>query len=143
MPMIRYQPVTLFDRINDEIKRQHGISRAREPDKPKHAWAPAVDIREEAGRYLLTADIPGVDRDNIEITLEDGVLTLKGKRNADAHAAGQEYRHRERVHGDFMRQFSLPDSIDAENISASVKDGVLDIVIPKQALAQPTRITIN
>jgi HSP20 family protein len=105
--------------------------------------APAVDIREEENRYLLSADIPGVDRENIEIVVENGVLTLKGERAGETGTNGQEYRHRERVHGTFMRQFTLPETVDTQNISATVKDGVLDVVIPKQAKPQPTRITIN
>ena len=79
----------------------------------------------------------------IEITLENGVLTLKGERSVEGGTNGKEYRRKERVNGTFMRQFTLPETVDTQNISATVKNGVLDVVIPKQAKPQPTRITIN
>jgi len=144
MSLIRYQPLSLFDNFNDDINRYFGNMRGKNPAASQERnWTPAVDIREEDNRYLLSADIPGVARENIEIILEDGVLTLKGERTAQTGANGQEYRRRERAHGTFVRQFTLPDTVDTQNISAMVKDGVLDVVIPKQAKPQPTRITIN
>ena len=143
MSLIRYQPINLFDNFNDDINRYLGNIRSKGAANQEHNWAPAVDIREEENRYLLSADIPGVERENIEITLEDGVLTLKGERTGESGTNGKQYRRKERVHGTFMRQFTLPETVDTQNISATVKDGVLDVVIPKQAKLQPTRITIN
>ncbi len=143
MSFIRYQPINLFDNFNDEINRYSGNIRSKAAASQERNWAPAVDIREEDNRYLLTADIPGVNRENIEIVLEAGVLTLKGERSGEAGTNGKEYRRKERVHGTFIRQFTLPETVDTQNISATVKDGVLDVVIPKQAKPQPTRITIN
>ena len=143
MSMIRYQPISLFDHFNNDINRYLGVTRSKAAASQKRDWAPAVDIREEESRYLLSADIPGVARENIEITLEDGVLTLKGERRGETATNGQDYSRRERMHGIFMRQFTLPETVDTQNISATVKDGVLDVVIPKQAKPQPTRITIN
>jgi len=143
MSLIRYQPVNLFDNFNDDINRYFETMRSKSAASQERKWVPAVDIREEESRYLLSADIPGVTRENIEIILEDGVLSIKGERTAETGSNGQEYRRRERVHGTFIRQFNLPDTVDTQNISAMVKDGVLDVVIPKQAKPQPTRITIN
>lgn len=143
MSLIRYQPINLFDNFNDEINRHLGNIRSKAAANQERNWAPAVDIREQENCYLLSADIPGVDRENIEITLENGVLTLKGERSEETATNGQEYRRRERAQGTFMRQFTLPETVDTQNISATVKDGVLDVVIPKQAKPQPTRITIN
>jgi HSP20 family protein len=143
MSLIRYQPINLFDNINHDINRYLGNIRSKTAASQEREWAPAVDIREEENRYLLSADIPGVERENIEITLENGVLTLKGERTLESGTQGKEYRRRERVNGSFMRQFTLPETVDTQNISATVKNGVLDVVIPKQAKPQPTRITIN
>ena len=143
MSLIRYQPINMFDNFNDEINRHLGNLRSKAAANQERNWAPAVDIREQENSYLLSADIPGVNRENIEITLEDGVLTLKGERNKETATNGQAYRRRERAQGTFMRQFTLPETVDTQNISATVKDGVLDVVIPKQAKPQPTRITIN
>jgi HSP20 family protein len=141
--MIRYQPINLFDHFNRDINRYMGKTRSNATASQESNWAPAVDIREEESRYLLSADIPGVERENIEITLEDGVLILKGERRGETPTNGQDYRRKERMHGTFMRRFSLPETVDTQNISATVKDGVLSVVIPKQAKPQPTRITIN
>jgi HSP20 family protein len=143
MSLIRYQPINLFDNYNDDINRYFNNMRSKPAANQERNWAPAVDIREEENRYLLSADIPGVNRENIDITLENGVLTLKGDRTGENGTNGKEYRRKERVHGTFMRQFSLPETVDMQNISATVKDGVLDVVIPKQVKPQPTRITIN
>jgi len=142
MSLIRYQPINLFDHFNEDINRYFGNMRRPVPSQT-YSWAPAVDIHEEEDRYLLSADIPGVERDNIEITLEDGVLTLKGERTEADGENDRQYRRKERQHGTFMRKFSLPDTVDMQNISATVKAGVLSVMIPKQAKPQPTRITIN
>jgi HSP20 family protein len=143
MSLIRYQPINLFDNFNEDINRYVANIRSKPAANQERNWAPAVDIREEENHYLLSADIPGVNRENIEITLENGVLTLKGERSGESGTNGKQYRRKERVHGTFMRQFTLPETVDTQNISATVKDGVLDVVIPKQAKPLPTRITIN
>ena len=143
MSLIRYQPINLFDHFNDDINRYFGNMRSKTAASQARSWAPAVDIREEENRYLLSADIPGVAREDIEITLEDGVLTLKGERAGGAGSNGKDYRRKERMHGTFLRKFTLPETVDMQSISATVKNGVLDVVIPKQAKPQPTRITIN
>ena len=143
MSLIRYQPINLFDNFNADINRHFANIRSKPAANQERNWAPAVDIREEENRYLLSADIPGISRENIDITLENGVLTLKGERTGENGTDDTQYRRKERVHGTFVRQFTLPDTVDTQNISATVKDGVLDIVIPKQAKPQPTRIIIN
>jgi HSP20 family protein len=142
MSLIHYEPVNLLDQFNNEINRYFSRSRPAAPAR-KHDWAPAVDIHEEDSRFVLTADVPGVSRENIDITLEDGVLTVKGERSAEQNAANEGYRRRERLHGTFLRQFTLPDSVDAEHISATVKDGVLVIEIPKLDKPQPRKISVN
>ena len=143
MAIVRYEPLNLFDQFNREINRMFSGGPVQANTAQERNWVPAVDIREEENRYLLSADIPGVDRGNIEVTLEDGVLTLKGERSREAEASDRQYRRKERVHGAFMRQFTLPETADTQNISATIKDGVLDVVIPKYAKPQPTRVTIN
>ncbi|HWT16442.1 MAG TPA: Hsp20/alpha crystallin family protein [Patescibacteria group bacterium] len=106
-------------------------------------WQPRVDIKEEPKRFVIAADIPGVDPKDIEIHMDKGVLTLKGERNAETRTDDGKFTRVERVHGSFHRRFALPDTADAEQISASGKHGVLEIVIPKKAEAAPRRITIN
>ena len=106
-------------------------------------WAPRVDIREEEKRFVIFADIPGVDPKDIEVSMDKGILTIKGSRKPEAASENGRFTRVERSQGSFHRRFALPDSADADNISASGKHGVLEIVIPKKAEAAPRRITIN
>jgi len=141
MSLIHYEPVNLFDQFNNEINRY--FARSRPATARKGDWVPAVDIREEENRFVLTADVPGVSRENIDITLEDGVLTIRGERSARQESEAEGYRRRERVQGAFQRQFTLPDTVNAEQINATVKDGVLEIAIPKLEKPRPKKITVN
>lgn len=106
-------------------------------------WTPAVDIREEAQRFVILADIPGVDPQEIEIHMDKGILTIKGERKAEADADGVKTSRAERTVGSFHRRFALPDSADADAISASGRHGVLEIAIPKKPQTTPRRIAIN
>jgi HSP20 family protein len=112
-------------------------------------WAPRVDIREDEQRFVILADIPGVDPAQIEVSMDKGILTIKGEREAESGAtegsdvAKGKFTRVERARGAFHRRFALPDSADAEGITANGKFGVLEIIIPKKALATPRRITIN
>ena len=92
---------------------------------------------------MIIADLPGVDPKNIEITMEQGVLTIKGERASDKEESHEGYKRVERVRGTFYRRFSLPDSADAEHIEANGKNGVLEIVLPKLEKVQPRKITVK
>ena len=142
MSLIHYKPINLFDQFNDEMNRYFSSMRSTAANQ-EHDWTPAVDIQEEDNRYLLTADIPGVNRNDVEITLEDGVLTVKGERKSETDVSEEGYRRRERLHGTFVRQFNLPDTVDTANITATAEDGVLNIAIPKQEKSEPRRITVS
>lgn len=107
------------------------------------AWVPRVDIREESTRFVILADLPGVDLADIEIQMEKGALSLKGERKAPEAVEGVHSTRSERLHGRFDRRFALPDSADAESISAVGRNGVLEISIPKKAEMTPRRIVIN
>lgn len=111
--------------------------------QPERAWTPRVDVREEASRFVILADLPGIDPADIEIQMENHVLTLKGERKAEAHGEDARATRTERGHGRFDRRFVLPEAADAEGISAAGKHGVLEITIPKKAQVAPRRIAIN
>jgi HSP20 family protein len=143
MALVRYEPTNLFDQFNNEINRFLNVAPRQRAANQDRNWMPAVDIREEDDRFVLSADIPGVERKDVEVTMEDGVLTIKGERHAETEEKREGFHRRERVHGTFMRQFTLPDTVNADNISATVKEGVLHIEIPKQAKPEPRRITVN
>ena len=106
-------------------------------------WAPRVDIKEEDQRFVIYADVPGVDPANIEVNMEKGILTIKGERVVEKNEQSGRFTRVERAHGSFHRRFALPDSADADNISAIGKHGVLEIVIPKKAEKAARRITIH
>jgi HSP20 family protein len=107
------------------------------------AWAPAVDIKEEDGAYVVHADIPGVDPKNIELNMENGVLTLRGERKSEVKEEKDNYHRIERITGSFYRRFTLPDTADSDNISAKYTNGVLEVRIPKQEKVLPRRIEVQ
>jgi HSP20 family protein len=106
-------------------------------------WVPRVDIREDAERFVILADLPGIDPDQIEIQMDKGVLSIKGQRNGEPLAEASRYSRTERRQGGFHRDFTLPDSADAEGIIASGHHGVLEISIPKKAESTPRRIRVG
>ena len=126
----------VFDRFisNDETDQSNVVT---------SQWAPRVDIREEEKRFVIFADIPGVDPKDIEVNMDKGILTIKGERVSESVAENGQFTRVERSSGTFYRRFALPDSADAENIGATGKHGVLEISIPKKPETTPRRITIN
>jgi len=106
-------------------------------------WVPRVDIKEEADRFLILADLPGVDPNGIEVHMDKGILSIKGERNTESVTEGKGYSRVERAHGTFYRRFSLPDSANPEGITATGKHGVLEISIPKRPETTPRRIQVQ
>ena len=106
-------------------------------------WAPNVDIEEEEHRFLIRADIPGVDPENIEVTMEQGILSIKGERTNESIQQKGKLTRVERSHGTFYRRFALPDSADANGIKATGRHGVLEITIPKRPESAPRRINVS
>ena len=106
-------------------------------------WAPRVDIKEEDSRFVILADIPGIDPATIEVSMDKNVLSIKGERAAEKTEQAAKFTRIERAYGSFNRRFSLPESANAEGITASGKHGVLEIVIPKREQTAPRRITID
>lgn len=147
MALLRYDPWSLINQVQ-EINRlfDNRTTSPRDEDSGHVVasdWVPAVDIKEEQNRYVILADIPGVDPASIEITMENGVLTLRGERKLETEEERAGYRRVERVRGSFYRRFTLPDSVDPEGITARGDNGVLEIVIPKHEKLQPRRIQVN
>jgi HSP20 family protein len=106
-------------------------------------WVPRVDIKEEANRFVILADLPGVDPSTIEVDMDKGVLSIKGERKTEAKAEGERWSRSERAHGVFYRRFALPDSANPDGIEATGKHGVLEISIPKRPEASPRRINVQ
>ncbi|MDH3351547.1 MAG: Hsp20/alpha crystallin family protein [Gammaproteobacteria bacterium] len=143
MQMVRYNPWGLGG-LQDEINRLFSSWGDSESSAATADWVPTVDIQEYDDRFQLFVDLPGVDPHAVEITLENAVLTISGKRSfpsvpKDEHVIN---RRAERGQGAFHRRFILPESVDADKVKATDKNGVLEIAIPKQAKAQPRRIKV-
>lgn len=147
MLLTRYEPWSAMRQIQNEMSRMFNDAVAGAEDGSNVAtsrWTPTVDIKEDSGQFVIAADVPGVDPKDIEVTMENSVLTIKGERKLDTRDEGDNgYRRVERVYGSFYRRFTLPDTADAEAISASGKHGVLEVVIPKRAALQPKRIAVS
>ena len=142
----RYEPWSGIRQLREEMSRALGQVLDGSDDDSNvvtSRWIPAVDIKEEGERFVICADVPGVDPKNIDVTMESGMLTIKGERKLETKEEGDNgYRRVERLYGSFYRRFSLPDTADAEKISAKGKNGVLEVVIPKKETVQPKRITV-
>jgi len=113
------------------------------PSTEAAGWSPRVDVREEAERFVILADVPGVDPQSIEVEMDQGVLTLSGEREAEASGENAGYIRRERASGRFQRRFTLPDSADPDAITATGRHGVLRIDIPKRPQATARRIQVQ
>ena len=146
MLLTRYEPWSAVRQLQNEMSRvfENAVTGAEDGSNVATSrWTPAVDIREDGERFVIAADIPGVEPGDIEVTMENGVLTIKGERRLGTQGEGDNgYRRVERAYGSFHRRFTLPETADAEAISASGKHGVLEVVIPKRATLQPKRIAV-
>jgi HSP20 family protein len=148
MAVTRYEPWGVISQLQQDINRIFGNLNDGESSSATAQWSPAVDVREYSDRFQLLLDVPGVEPKDVEITLDNGVLTVSGARReekaVETRATEQAQQQRiERPLGRFHRRFILPDTVDAENVNASGRLGVLEIVIPKQSKAQPRRIEVK
>ena len=144
MNLVRFDPWSFADLVQRDFDRFAG----RRPDRndlenPVSDWAPAVDIVEEKDRFILRADVPGVAREDIDVSMEDGILTLAGERQTEKHEEVEGVKRFERVSGKFYRRFTLPETADAEGIAARNANGILEVTIPKLPEVQPRRITVE
>ena len=137
MTVVRYEPWALLNRLHREL--DHTFDTVTRDA----TWSPAVDIHEEAERFVVHADLPGVKPTDIEITTDKGVLSLRGTRQFEQRSDQGRYSRLERVTGKFVRSFTLPENVQADAIKASFKDGVLELTIPKIAKPEPRRIEVQ
>lgn len=143
MNIARYEPWVLMNRLQRDLDRLFTQAANADDSQAVVDWVPPVDIREEKDQFVLHADLPGVDAKHIDVTLEKGVLTIRGRRELESRDEKNGYRRVERVAGDFYRRFSLPDTADSQAVKARFTNGVLEVVIPKQAQVLPRRIDVE
>ncbi len=136
MNIARFEPWSYVDLLNPDLNR------AAAP-KASADWLPAVDIVEEKDHFLLRADVPGVNPADIEVSMDAGVLTVSGVRHADKRREGTSVQRVERASGRFLRRFTLPETVDADSITAKSSNGILEVIVPKLPEVQPRRITVE
>lgn len=144
MNIVRYEPWRLMGRLHREIDQLFGDTFATEADGNQVVtWTPSVDVHEEPDRYTVRADLPGVEAKDIHVAAEAGVLTIRGSRRIEKRENHKGYERLERVAGDFLRRFSLPENARAEDIKAKHTNGVLEVVIPKTPVVEPRRVNVE
>ena len=146
MSLIRYsanQPRALQDEIKQVFDKFFDNGDGDASSVVTSQWVPRVDIKEEAGRFVIYADLPGVDPADIEVQMDKGILSIKGERKTESLTETERYSRVERAHGTFYRRFALPDSANPEGITATGKHGVLEIAIPKRPETTPRRIRVS
>ncbi|MGJ4730186.1 Hsp20/alpha crystallin family protein [Luteimonas sp. SDU101] len=147
MSIVRYRQrpseLALHDEIKQVFDRFFGEQDTDASAVVTAQWVPRVDIKEEAGRFVIYADLPGIDPQDIEVQMDKGILSIKGERKSESTTETERFSRVERRYGSFHRRFALPDSADPEGVTADGRNGVLEIVIPKRAETTPRRIQVG
>jgi HSP20 family protein len=148
MAIVRWEPfrdlVTIQDRMNRIFEDAfRGQGRSGEEDWLGGNWAPPVDIYEHDGNLVLKAELPGIDPKDVDVRVENNVLTLRGERKFDSEVKRENCHRVERAYGTFSRSFTLPNVVDTQSIKAEFKDGVLRVTMPKREEAKPKQIQVQ
>lgn len=147
MSIVRYRQrpseVALQDEIKQVFDRFFGQEDTDASAVVTAQWVPRVDIKEEASRFVIYADLPGIDPQDIEVQMDKGILSIKGERKSESTSETERFSRVERRYGSFHRRFALPDSADPDGVAASGRNGVLEIVIPKRPETTPRRIQVG
>ncbi|MEK7726030.1 MAG: Hsp20/alpha crystallin family protein [Nitrospirota bacterium] len=144
--LMRWDPFRELEEMSDRLNRM--VARPATKTNGKEAltvadWMPTVDISETAGEYVIQAELPEVKKDDVKVTLEEGVLTIQGQRRQEKDEKTTKYHRIERSYGTFIRSFSLPDQVNESGVKAEFKDGVLNLHIPKSEKAKPRAIEVK
>ena len=135
------KPLSLINDLQRELSNFFPSSAIANFDSEE--WSPAVDITDEEDKFVIKADLPGVKSEDIKVTVENDVLTIKGERESEKREQSNNYKRIERFSGSFMRRFTLPEAANLEKIKAKTTDGVLELTVPKKAKAQAKPLEIK
>ncbi len=146
--MANNQPWDLMRELSSMQERMNRLwsgfyDRGHEDVTNRGGWQPAVDICEVEGRIVLKADLPGLNREDLDLTVEQNTLTIRGQRRPDANIREEQYHRVERAYGAFSRSFTLPNTIDTGNVRADYRDGVLTVTLPVHQEARPRQIQVE
>jgi HSP20 family protein len=144
----RWDPFKELDELNKRLSMMYGRAPLRTASEKEEAmtvaeWAPLVDIVEEEKEYLIKAELPEVKREDVKVSVEEGVLTVSGERKFEKEEKGKKYHRIERAYGRYARSFTLPDDADPSKVTAEFKDGVLRVHLPKSEKAKPKSVEIK
>jgi HSP20 family protein len=145
MAIVRYNPFRDLRTIQEQMNRLIDLAWNRESGEEirEGAWQPPVDIYEDENSVIIKAELPDVDQKDIEVTIEDNTLMLRGERRQDQSIKKENYHRIERFYGSFQRSFALPLTIDREKVKASCERGILTIILPKREETKPKQINVE
>lgn len=146
--LTRWNPVNEFEDLINRYNRYFGVpSRNGERESKdlfsRTDWAPAVDIKESPNAFSIDAELPGMSKDDVKVTVQDGVLSIQGERRQEEETGDSRHHRVERVYGSFIRRFTLPENVDENSIQANFKDGVLSLTLTKAEPKEPKAIEVN
>jgi HSP20 family protein len=145
MTLVRIDPFRELAGLQDRVNRIFGdparFTNGQEPSWT--SWSPAVDILEKGDNLVLRAELPGMNEKDIDVSVENGVLSLRGERKSNVEDKSENFHRTERYYGTFSRTFSLPTTVDVSKIHATYKDGILEVTLPKAETAKPKRVEIK
>jgi HSP20 family protein len=146
MSLVRWNPFRELEDMQSRLNRLFGdapFPRMREDGMSLSGWSPAVDVQETEKEYLIKADLPDVKKEDVKVELLDGALTIEGERQQEKEEKGKKFHKIEREYGKFLRRFALPTEVDASNVQAEFKNGVLNVHLPKSAAAKPKAVAVK
>jgi HSP20 family protein len=145
MSIVKWNPLRELEDMQLRLNRFFTeVPTPRRSEAPFFAdWAPAVDIQETAQEYLIKAELPEMKREDVQVNVLDGVLTIEGERTQEKEEKGKKFHKMERSYGKFVRQFALPAEVDATKLQAEYKDGMLSVHLPKTAVVKPTPVNVK
>jgi HSP20 family protein len=145
MSIVRFDPFRDLRSLQDEVNRLFSTNLSRAYDEEgiaRGAWNPSVDIYENKDQIVLEAELPGMTREDFDLSIENNVITLRGERRFEKKDDGDNYHRVERSYGSFTRSFTLPQTVEAENVEAEYRNGVLRVKLPKREEVKARRIEI-
>jgi HSP20 family protein len=147
MKMTRWDPFRELEEMSSRLNRFFNQTSPRQLGEDGGEtladWAPAIDIQETDGEYLIHADLPAVKKDDVKVSVQDGILAVEGERRQEKEEKGKKFHRVERSYGKFVRRLALPTDVDQQKVAAEFKDGVLSVHLPKSAVAKPRSIDVS
>ena len=145
MNLMRYEPFREFENLTSRLNRVLGmeLKPMTVPEGAFADWAPAMDVEETENEYLVKADLPDVKKEDVKVTVENGILAVEGERRMEKEEKGKKFHRIERSYGKFVRRMAMPTDVDTQQVTAAVKDGVLNVHLPKSPAAKPRLVDVK